>query len=73
MFVLKLVYNFSALIGYQSKGGNSMLASVIVLAIMTIPTITSISEVAIRSVDKEIIHGSLALGASLCKPISRSF
>ena len=62
--VLKFVYNLSALIGYQSKGGNSILASVIVLAIMTIPTITSISEVAIRSVDKEIIHGSLALGAT---------
>ncbi|AUD63578.1 phosphate ABC transporter permease subunit PstC [Tenericutes bacterium MO-XQ] len=63
-FVLKFVYNLSALLGYQSKGGNSMLAAVIVLAIMTIPTITSISEVAIRSVDKEIIHGSLALGAT---------
>lgn len=62
--VLTFVYNLSALIGYQSKGGNSILASVIVLAIMTIPTITSISEVAIRSVDKEIIHGSLALGAT---------
>ncbi len=62
--VLSFVYNLSALVGYQSKGGNSILASVIVLAIMTIPTITSISEVAIRSVDKEIIHGSLALGAT---------
>lgn len=62
--ILKVVYETSALIGYQSKGGNSVLSSVIVLAIMTIPTITSISEVAIRSVDKEIINGSLALGAS---------
>lgn len=62
--VLKVVYELSALVGYQSKGGNSVLSTVIVLAIMTIPTITSISEVAIRSVDKEIIHGSLALGAS---------
>lgn len=41
-----------------------MLASVLVLAIMTIPTITSISEVAIRSVDKKLEEGSLALGAS---------
>ena len=62
--ILNLVYSFSAAIGYQSKGGNSMLASILVLAIMTIPTITSISEVAIRSVDKNLEEGSLALGAS---------
>ncbi len=62
--ILKLVYNFSAAIGYQSKGGNSVLATVLVLAIMTIPTIASISEVAIRSVDKSLEHASLALGAS---------
>jgi phosphate transport system permease protein len=62
--ILKLVYDFSALIGYQSKGGNSILSVVIVLSLMTIPTITTISEVAIRSVDKSIEQGSLALGAS---------
>ncbi len=62
--ILKIVYDFSALIGYQSKGGNSILSVVIVLALMTIPTITTISEVAIRSVDQTIEHGSLALGAS---------
>lgn len=62
--VLKIVYDLSLMVGYQSKGGNSMLSSVIVLAIMTLPTITSISEVAIRSVDRSIEHGSLALGAS---------
>ena len=63
-FVLKIVYDFSAILGYQSKGGNSVLATVIILALMTIPTITTISEVSIRSVDKTLIHGSLALGAS---------
>lgn len=62
--ILKLVYDFSALLGYQSKGGNSVLSVVIVLALMTIPTITTISEVAIRSVDPAIEKGSLALGAS---------
>lgn len=62
--VLQLVYDFSTAIGYQSKGGNSILAVAIILALMTIPTITAISEVAIRSVDSSIIHGSLALGAS---------
>ena len=63
-FILKLVYDFSGLLGYQSKGGNSILSTVIILALMTIPTITTISEVAIRSVDKSLIEGSLALGAS---------
>lgn len=58
------VYNFSEMLGYQSKGGNSMLSTILVLAIMTIPTIASISEVAIRSVDKSIIDASLALGAT---------
>jgi phosphate transport system permease protein len=62
--ILKLVYDFSALLGYQSKGGSSVLSSVIILALMTIPTITTVSEVAIRSVDQTLIHGSLALGAS---------
>jgi len=63
-FILKIVYDFSALLGYQSKGGNSVLSTVIILALMTIPTITMISEVSIRSVDQTLIEGSLALGAS---------
>ncbi|MDI6452968.1 phosphate ABC transporter permease subunit PstC [Peloplasma aerotolerans] len=63
-FILKIVYDFSAILGYQSKGGNSVLSTVIILALMTIPTITTISEVSIRSVDITLIHGSLALGAS---------
>ncbi|MBG0762749.1 phosphate ABC transporter permease subunit PstC [Acholeplasma laidlawii] len=58
------VYNLSAAFGYQSKGGNSMLATILVLAIMTIPTIASISEVAIRSVNQKIVNASLALGAT---------
>lgn len=62
--ILQFVYNLSALFGVQSRGGNSILATVLVLSIMTIPTITAVSEVAIRSVDKAIEHGSLALGAS---------
>lgn len=62
--ILQIVYDFSSLFGYQSKGGNSVLSAIIILALMTIPTITTVSEVAIRSVDKTLIHGSLALGAS---------
>ena len=62
--ILQIVYDFSSLFGYQSKGGNSVLSAIIILALMTIPTMTTVSEVAIRSVDKTLIHGSLALGAS---------
>jgi len=45
-------------------GGNSLLASILILAIMILPTIVSISETSIRSVPKEYKEGSLALGAS---------
>ena len=62
--VLDLVYQFSLNVGVQSAAGFSVLSTVIVLAIMIIPTMTVITEVAIRSVQKELINGSLALGAS---------
>ncbi|MCF7924882.1 MAG: phosphate ABC transporter permease subunit PstC [Candidatus Izimaplasma sp.] len=62
--ILVFVYNLANLFGIQSKGGNSVLATVLVLSIMILPTITALSEVAIRSVGKEIEHGSLALGAT---------
>jgi phosphate transport system permease protein len=62
--ILQVVYDASGFFGFQSKGGNSILSAVLVLALMTIPTITAISEVSIRSVDKDIEHASLALGAS---------
>lgn len=62
--ILSFVYNLANLFGVQSKGGNSVLATVLVLALMTLPTITAVSEVAIRSVRKDIEEGSLALGAT---------
>jgi phosphate transport system permease protein len=62
--ILSFVYNLADFFGVQSKGGNSVLATVLVLALMTLPTITAVSEVAIRSVRKDIEEGSLALGAT---------
>jgi phosphate transport system permease protein len=62
--VLGFVYDFAKIFGIQSKGGNSVMATVIVLSLMILPTITALSEVAIRSVRKDIEHGSLALGAT---------
>lgn len=45
-------------------GGNSLLAVMIILAIMILPTIVSISESALRAVPKQYKEGSLALGCS---------
>ncbi|MCR1955639.1 phosphate ABC transporter permease subunit PstC [Clostridioides mangenotii] len=44
--------------------GQTLLAVIIVLSIMVLPTIVSVSETAIRAVPKEYKEGSLALGAS---------
>lgn len=44
--------------------GQSLLAVIIVLAIMMLPTIIAVSETAIRAVPKSYREGSLALGAS---------
>ena len=62
--ILDLVYNLSLIVGVQSSAGFSVLSTVIVLAIMIIPTMTVIAEVAIRAVQNELIQGSLALGAT---------
>jgi phosphate transport system permease protein len=44
--------------------GFGLLSASIVLAVMTLPTITNISEDAIRAVPREYKEGSLALGAT---------
>ncbi len=62
--ILSFVYNLAKTFGVQSPGGNSVLATVLVLSFMILPTITALSEVAIRSVKSDIEHASLALGAT---------
>ncbi len=62
--ITALVRSIGSFFGYQSAGGISILATIIVLAIMIIPTITLISMTSIQAVKKDIIDGSLALGAS---------
>ncbi|MDD3171617.1 MAG: phosphate ABC transporter permease subunit PstC [Bacilli bacterium] len=68
LFGMGVITNFvkklSSFFGYQSAGGISTLATVIVLAIMIIPTITMISTTAINAVKRDLINASLALGAS---------
>lgn len=49
---------------HQFTGGSNLLSAVIVLAIMILPTVISISESAIRAVQKDYKLTSLALGAS---------
>ena len=49
--------------------GQSLLAVIIVLAIMMLPTIISLSETSIRAVPKAYKEGSLALGASKIETI----
>lgn len=62
--VLPFIYNFAQSLGIQTAGGTTVLATVVVLSLMILPTITALSEVAIRAVGKDIEHGSLALGAT---------
>lgn len=62
--ITQLVKNISAFFGYQSAGGISTLSTVFVLVAMIIPTVTILSVTSINAVRQDIIHGSLALGAS---------
>lgn len=59
--IVPLIYNN---LGQPISGGLSLLAVIIILSIMILPTIINISETSIRAVRKEYKEGSLALGAS---------
>ncbi len=48
----------------KNMGGNSLLATSLILGVMILPTIISISEHSIRAVPKKYKEGSLALGAT---------
>lgn len=62
--IVKWVESLANSFGYSTFGGRSMLAVIILLAIMVIPTMTSLSIVAIRAVKPSLEQASLALGAS---------
>lgn len=51
--------------------GFGLLAASIVLAVMILPTITNVSEYALRSVPKQFREGSLALGATRWETIKK--
>lgn len=50
-------------------GGNSLLAAMIILGVMILPTVINISEVSLRAVPNEYRENSLALGASQMQTI----
>lgn len=62
--ITKWIASIGTSINFQTAAGLSLSATVIVLAVMILPTITAISETSIRAVDKNLVEGSLALGAS---------
>ncbi len=64
VIITQIVKQIAYLFGASTYGGTGVLASIIVLSMMMIPTITSISITSIKAVDNKLIEGSLALGAS---------
>lgn len=62
--ITNLVVSLANLSDSRTAAGLSLLSTVIVLAMMILPTITAVAETAIRSVDTDLIKGSLALGAT---------
>jgi phosphate transport system permease protein len=62
--ITKFVSWIGNLVGTQTAAGLSLLSTILVLFMMTLPTMTAIAETSIRAVKKEIIEGSLALAAS---------
>ncbi|MDD1664347.1 MAG: phosphate ABC transporter permease PstA [Methanomicrobiales archaeon] len=74
-----VVYGFFGLIiltevlrvTFDLASGLTWLAGSILLAIMALPTITSVSEDAIRAVPREFREGSLAMGATRWQTMSR--
>ncbi|MDO6707407.1 phosphate ABC transporter permease subunit PstC [Photobacterium sp. 1_MG-2023] len=49
---------------FEVPAGNTVLAGIIVLAVMILPTVITVSETSIRAVPRSYKEGSLALGAS---------
>lgn len=49
---------------FPGTSGKSLLTASVILAIMILPTVITVSESSIRSVNEAIYHGSLALGST---------
>lgn len=62
--ITSMVKTLAASLGLATAGGSSLMAVILLLAMMIFPTITSLSVTAIEAVDPELELGSLALGAT---------
>ncbi|MBQ9124081.1 MAG: phosphate ABC transporter permease subunit PstC [Acholeplasmatales bacterium] len=63
-YICPLIRDFAESIGIQTMGGVSVIATIIVLTIMMIPTITTISITSMEAIKQDQIQASLALGAT---------
>ena len=73
-----VVYGFFGLVvivpwiyslGGPGNQGNSLLAAIIILSVMVLPTIINITESSLRQVPRSYIEGSLAMGATKIRTI----
>lgn len=62
--ITAIVRYLASMMGISTFGGSSLLAVIILLAIMIFPTLTSMSITAIKAVDPDLESASLALGAT---------
>ena len=58
-------------VAFDLPSGATLLAAIIVLAVMILPSIVSVSETALRAVPREYEEASLALGATHIEPVFR--
>ena len=54
---------------HQFTGGANLIAAIIVLAIMILPTVINVTESSLRAVPKELRHASMGLGATKIQTI----
>lgn len=75
MFGMGMITNWTKsladIFSYQTFGGQSNLSAILVLTMMSVPTITMLSISALKNVKQDLINGSLALGASTSQTNNR--
>lgn len=62
--ITRFVDSLASLFGQTTAGGNAMLTTMILLAMMIFPTMTDIAIVSIQAVPDSLIQASLAVGAT---------
>lgn len=71
MYKLEL-FIFSGSETHKFMGGANMLAAILVLAVMILPTVINVSETSLRAVPEELRAASLALGATKTQTIFKT-